>query len=321
MVWKQKLATFLCSTLLFLTAIATFCTFGGWSYWPERLSHFQLQYWLGAVFLTLLLLLLRRRIPMLIGLFCIAMLSTHILTWYLPSMGTAPPFVKVMFSNVWLYNKRYEDVLSLVRTEKPDILGVTEVDQAWVQQLDRLQDILPYRTEYGGNTVVYSKFNLAGTEILDRDPRFPQTVIIRNLLQDNQRFTLVATHPSSPHNRQRLADRNAHLENLALYLDQFQDNLIMIGDFNTSPWSPYYRQFVDRARLVSARQGFGLYPTWAISRVRQIPDFLQPLLSVPIDHAFIRSGNLKLRSLEFHTGPYVGSDHLPIITTIGTMDS
>jgi endonuclease/exonuclease/phosphatase (EEP) superfamily protein YafD len=321
MVWNKTLAIFISMALLLLTAIAVFCTASGWAYWPERLSHFQLQYWLGAVLLTLLLLLLRRRNPILIGLFCLAILSTYILNWYIPSTGQADPFMKVMFSNVWNYNQRYEDVLNEVRTEKPDIASFAEVSPVWVQQLDRLKDILPYRTDYRSGTIIYSKISLADTEVINQSSLFFETVIIRNLAQNGRKFTLVATHPPSPPSRDLFRLRNDHLEKLGLYLEKSQDNLIVMGDFNTSPWSPYYRQFVDRTRLTNARQGFGLYPTWSKLRVRNMPELLQPFLSVPIDHIFTRSGNMKLRSIGFHTGHDVGSDHLPIVAEIGTVDS
>jgi endonuclease/exonuclease/phosphatase (EEP) superfamily protein YafD len=319
--WNRRLAFLICIVLVIITAIAVFCSTGGWAYWLERFSHFQLQYWLMAAGLTLVLLVLRQPKPLLIGLFCLTLLSANIVTWYLPSLGQTTPLVKVMFANVWIYNRRYEDVLAAVRAEQPDIVGFTELDGPWVQQLDRLKDVFPYRTEHRDSTVLYSKINLTGTEIIDRDPRFPDTVIVRNLPKAGEKFTVVVTHPQSPRNEAVFRERNAFLERLATYLSKSPDNLIVIGDFNVSLWSPYYRKFVEQTRLINARQGFGIYPTWTNIQIRQLPDFLQPFLSIPIDHVFTRSGNVKLRATSFHTAPDVGSDHLPIVAEIATVDS
>jgi hypothetical protein len=37
---------------------------------------------------------------------------------------------------------------------------------------------------------------------------------------------------------------------------------ICVGDLNITSWSPYYRSFFERTKLVSVRKGFGLLPSW-----------------------------------------------------------
>lgn len=317
MFWTQKLAWAIACLLILLTAFAITCAATGWSHWVETLAHFQIQYWLGAVFLTLLLLPLQARYPILIGLFCTALLSTQVLTWYIPANSQTTPFTKVLFSNVWSQNQNYGQVLTLVRAEDPDFAVFAEVSAKWKQQLDTLKDILPYATRDQKGEIIYSKVDLTGTEIIDRDPRFLNALIIRKLKYKNREFTLVADHPPSPRNNAAFVSRNQQLAALGQYLENLPDTLIVLGDFNISLWSPYYRQFVDRTRLINARQGFGLAPSWALPTVRRMPEWIQPWLSVPIDHIFTRSGSFKIRATSFHTGPYVGSDHLPVIAEIG----
>jgi endonuclease/exonuclease/phosphatase (EEP) superfamily protein YafD len=321
MYWNNKLAWAIAFLLLIISAVAIACSATGWNYWPERFSHFQIQYWLIAVTLALLTIFLRTRYPILIGLFCIALLSAHILTWYIPASGATTPFTKVLFANVWAKNQNYAEVLQLVRAELPDFAAFAEVTAEWKKQLDTLKDILPYSTRDKKGELIYSKISLAGTEIIDRDPRFVSALIIRKLKYRSQEFTLVASHPSSPSTFYEFIQRNKHLEELGLYLEHLEDNLIVVGDFNTSPWSPYYRKFAYRARLVNARQGFGINPSWTTAKLRGLPGFLQPLVSVPIDHIFTRSGTTKLRATSFHTGSNIGSDHLPVIAEIGIVKS
>jgi endonuclease/exonuclease/phosphatase (EEP) superfamily protein YafD len=317
MVWNQKLAWAIGVLLLVVTGFAIACSATGWDYWPDLFSHFQIQYWLGAVFLTILLLLLRTRYPILIGLFCVALLSAHVLTWYIPSSGATTPFVKILFANVWEYNSNHAQILTLVRSEAPDFVLFAEASARWKKELDTLKDIYPYSTREKKGELIYSKSDLKDTEIIDRDLRFQNVSIIRKLKHKGQEFTLIAAHPPSPTLVHNFFDRNKQLDELGNYLEHSTDNLIIAGDFNTSPWSPYYRKFAYRARLVNARQGFGLVPTWAPPSVRRLPEFLQPFLSVPIDHIFTRSGSIKLRATSFRTGPYIGSDHLPVIAEIG----
>jgi endonuclease/exonuclease/phosphatase (EEP) superfamily protein YafD len=300
--------------IVLITSIAIICSIFGWSYWPERFSHFQIQYWLIATCLFLLLLLFRNRTSILIGLFCVAILSTNMVTWYLPAGRPHRPLVKILFSNVWETNRDHQPILQLVRSETPDIAVFVEVNARWRKQLDSLQDILPYSRDNKKGEVIYSKIDLKGTEIVPQDPNFARTLILRNLQLQGTPFTLVATHPSSPASPAEFAKRNKHLENLGLYLEKSLDNLIVVGDFNASPWSPYYRKFVDRGRLVNTQEGLGLHPTWTTLGVRKLPFWSQPWLSVPIDHIFTRAPNIHATS--FHSGNDIGSDHLPIIADI-----
>jgi endonuclease/exonuclease/phosphatase (EEP) superfamily protein YafD len=143
----------------------------------------------------------------------------------------------------------------------------------------------------------------------------------RNLLSSGSRQEVVATHPSSPQTKEQFLARNQQLDNLAEYLAGSTAPLIMGGDFNVSMWSPFYRKFVEKSRIHNARQGFGVIPTWSSMKIKALPEFLQPWLSVPIDYIFTRSGKkFGLHPISMKAGRYVGSDHLPVIAEIGAVD-
>jgi endonuclease/exonuclease/phosphatase (EEP) superfamily protein YafD len=296
-----------------ITSIAVLCSLFGWSYWPERFAHFQLQYWLVVSGLFLLLLLFRQRTTILLGLLCVAILSTNMVTWYLPAGRPHQPLVKILFANVWEANYNHQPILDLVRSEAPDIAVFAEVNDRWRKHLDSLQNTFPYSRSNQGE-VIYSKINLQETTVISPNPGLIRTIILRNLQLQGKPFTLVVTHPSSPVSPAEFDKRNKNLENLGLYLEKSPDDLIVVGDLNTTPWSPYYRKFIERSRLINAREGLGLYPTWTTLGVRKLPSYLQPLLSVPIDHIFTRAPNVHAAS--FRTGKNIGSDHLPIIAEI-----
>ncbi|MFS8120585.1 MAG: endonuclease/exonuclease/phosphatase family protein [Microcoleus sp.] len=78
----------------------------------------------------------------------------------------------------------------------------------------------------------------------------------------------------------------------------------MIGDFTTTMWSPFYKNMVKTGKLHNARSGFGILPTW--------PTFMPPGY-IPIDHFLVSK---EIGVLNIHTGPKVGSDHLPLITDL-----
>jgi endonuclease/exonuclease/phosphatase (EEP) superfamily protein YafD len=91
---------------------------------------------------------------------------------------------------------------------------------------------------------------------------------------------------------------------LAGYARSLGRDQIVMGDFNSVPWSDVQTAF--RAATSLDNRG-ALAATW--------PAPLPPPLRVPIDQVFV-GGGLVLRDLD--VGPDLGSDHLPIIAEIGS---
>ncbi|HEY9616802.1 MAG TPA: endonuclease/exonuclease/phosphatase family protein [Microcoleaceae cyanobacterium] len=77
--------------------------------------------------------------------------------------------------------------------------------------------------------------------------------------------------------------------------------VVMIGDFNTTPWSSRFRQLLQDSQLLNSQRGFGLQPTWNA--------YWPPLLRIAIDHCLhSRAFIVQNRTI----GADVGSDHLPL---------
>ena len=80
--------------------------------------------------------------------------------------------------------------------------------------------------------------------------------------------------------------------------------LIVIGDFNTTPWSRRYRQFVERAGLRHIGGGMvfgGTFPSWS------------PALRLPIDLCAASPG---VDHFSVDAGDDLGSDHLPLAVSV-----
>jgi endonuclease/exonuclease/phosphatase (EEP) superfamily protein YafD len=106
-----------------------------------------------------------------------------------------------------------------------------------------------------------------------------------------------SVHTVSPDRPDLMRDRNALLAATDDGLDQTKP-FVVFGDFNTSPWAAAFRS------LPGARAGDprfeATFPAQAL------------LLGLPIDHIMF-GGGLSLR--EYHVGPDIGSDHLPLFAT------
>ncbi|WP_371357457.1 endonuclease/exonuclease/phosphatase family protein [Hydrocoleum sp. CS-953] len=128
--------------------------------------------------------------------------------------------------------------------------------------------------------------------------------LVTQLKVPGKPISLVVTHPAIPTKRANFKLRNQELELLADYVSKLESPIIVVGDFNTSIWSPYYHQFVHKTGLINGRRGFGIQPSWPT-------DF--PLFYIPIDHCLVSP---EIQVLNSHIGENVGSDHLPLITDV-----
>jgi endonuclease/exonuclease/phosphatase (EEP) superfamily protein YafD len=94
--------------------------------------------------------------------------------------------------------------------------------------------------------------------------------------------------------------RNRQLDQLAAYVKDIDEPLLVCGDLNLTPYSPYFDRFTEAAALTDVRLGQGLGFSW--------PTFF-PMAGIPIDHCLFR-GPLAVESIK-RLEPF-GSDHYPV---------
>jgi endonuclease/exonuclease/phosphatase (EEP) superfamily protein YafD len=85
---------------------------------------------------------------------------------------------------------------------------------------------------------------------------------------------------------------------IAQYLSTLDEDLVLMGDFNSVPWSTTHQAFRAATGLHNDGPMVETWPAWGPFWMR-----------LPIDHIFVR-GALERR--DFRRGPFVGSDHLPV---------
>lgn len=288
----------------------------------DLFSHFKLQYLILNALLFGCLLINRQRLFLIIGLFCLSIIATEIVPWYIPQTGMPgnnSANLRILSSNVNIKNQNYSKLLSLVRQEKPDVAVFMEVNQPWLKQLDSLKEILPYSISNDNSDslgiAVYSKWQLENASINSFGiPTNPS--ILTNLTINEQVISLIATHPPPP--KPGLFEaRNQQLSEIGEYIKSLSNPKVIVGDINTTMWSPYYKRLVSNTELRNARQGFGILPTWPrktnYSPYSKIPSFLLGLLSIPIDHCLISP---EIKVVNTRTGANVNADHLPLITDL-----
>ena len=277
----------------------------------ELSSHFKLQYLLVGLSTLIFFALVRsKKIWLLVSAFCIVINLAEIVPWYFPApafAGTTPgQQLRILHSNVLTNNRRYSDVISLVKAEQPDIAVFVEVSTSWARELAVLSEMFPYSLQQQESenfgSAIYSKLPLKNASVQGFSSQ--RKSLLADVKFQGKVISMMLVHPSVPIKQQSFIDRNQQLAAIGEYAAQVKNPLIVVGDFNTTMWSPFYKNMVKTGKLRNARSGFGILPTW--------PTFM-PLVYIPIDHFLVSK---EIGILKIHTGRNIGSDHLPLITDL-----
>ncbi len=303
---KLPQAAFLYVPILTLAAFL-----GDLYWWFELTTHFRLHYMaLSAGFLFLFALLKRWRWAG-VAVICLAINATFVLPWYWPSnsaqAGNSGPKLRLLLSNVLWENDQYADVIALVRREHPALAFFQEVTPRWAKELEALRDEFSesklYPTGEAGGIAAFSRLPFVRAELAPlADYNGPAILVQLNV--GGNLVSIVSVHTPPPGGKVNFDHRTEIFDQTASFLNSMPEPKILIGDLNTSMWSPYYKRLVNKIGLKNVREGFGVVPSW--------PTFLPPL-GIPIDQCLV-SHSIQVANVR--TGNDIGSDHLPLIVDL-----
>lgn len=276
----------------------------------ELTTHFPLQYGviLGAVSLSLAGGR-RFKTAALFGALAVFNFS-RISSRYLPQENPSGMFagkLRVMEINVETSNIRYDLVKNLVLKEAADLVLFLEVNARWVKELKELRSLYPHAViewrEDNFGMALFSKRPLARSETLYLGEAEVPSIWVE-LKTDGGLFRLLGTHPVPPGGAEDTRLRNDQLGQIATLLHNTKEPIILIGDLNTTPWSPQFQRLLKKAKLVDGGRGQGYLGTW--------PTDYWPM-RIPLDHCLVSPG---LKVINQRMGPKVGSDHFPLIVDL-----
>jgi endonuclease/exonuclease/phosphatase (EEP) superfamily protein YafD len=219
-----------------------------------------------------------------------------------PEVPATKP-ARAMLMNIYAGNGNTEQVLEAIRTADPDLLLLEEVTPKWEQELKVLKKTYTYRISKPQDDcfgiMLLSKVPLerdkiieigtAGVPSIIAEAHFPMGVI-----------SVIGTHPLPPMGSIYSSHRNNQLEALPLQVQKQQYPVLLIGDLNTTPWSPYFKNLIEASGLKNSMKGFGFQPSWTGNA----------FLKIPLDH-ILHSEEIIIHNRMI--GPAVGSDHRPVI--------
>ena len=313
---------------LFALGIVSLGSYVAWQYPMELLTHFRVQYFILSLIITAILSILysRRYLKNKFLIFCalglVGLNAIEVIPWYLPhaqqvTQNTSES-IRLLQFNVNIQNNRYQEIINTVRFEAPDIALFIEVDQNSVNKLNAgLKDILPYTFKSpGGGLSLLSRVPIQDARGDDLNAK--NTNLIATFLINNQPVELIGTHPFVPIKQSTFHRRNLQLAALSNYVQKLEVPVIVAGDFNLTPWSPYYRMFVKKTKLHNTRLGYGTLPSWIrdasyLHYPKLLIFLMEHFLNIPIDHCFV-SNDFKVAGI--HLGNNANSDHAPVISDL-----
>jgi endonuclease/exonuclease/phosphatase (EEP) superfamily protein YafD len=296
-----------------LAALARF----GWV--AELATHFRLQYALALLVLAAAYLVGRQRRLALVALALLATNAWYLVPYLLPAVITesvaapAGSDVEVVSLNLLVRNDDYEEVRRYLQQRDADVLVLSELTPKWVEALAPVIAGYPHRLAKARKGAwglgVYSRYPLVDAEITNLGVTDSSHVAATLRLPGGD-VQLLGVHLVSPTLPGRAERRNRQLVALANRLGPPRSPAeprmprLLLGDMNVTPFSPYFRELLERTGLQDQRGAAGLIGTW--------PTWVLPL-QIPIDHCI---ADPDLGVTRVARGPIVGSDHYPLEITL-----
>lgn len=222
--------------------------------------------------------------------------------------------IKVVSVNLWYKNTHTDLMADFLSEEDPDILMLAEFTDVQYEEMNQyLSSNFPYSSlqieelsrPYTGKAI-FSKFPLSKKVI--QDSINSEIFLLAETKAYNKNIDLLMVHTTAPVNTEFFDSRNDQLNFLGDELiDEIENPAIVMGDFNTSPWSPRFIEIdnkFDNADFSRIRNNSFAF-SW------QYQGF--PHLKSHIDHTYLTS-ELTKKSYELKDFP--GSDHKAQVLTI-----
>ena len=305
--WLDRLVVFCVALVVALNLVPL----GARLFWTlELTTHFRVQY-LALTALMLAVAALRRQWVAVAALVAAGAVSAAPVLPYVPrawgSTAAAAPGapLEVLTVNVSYRPFLPRRLLEIVREAGPDVVVVQELTPHAERVLASLDTEFPHFRKFPADGAygigLWSRHELEASETIALG-RLP--AIQARVRGPSGSFTIIGVHLSAPVTRRRAAARNQQLIELAARSAAVDGPLIVAGDFNTTPYSPYFADWLEAARLTDSRRGRTLSPSW--------PTMLR-LVGIPIDHVAVNDG---FTILSHRRLPNFESDHFGALVEV-----
>lgn len=291
-----------------LGCVATFAAFFGRLWWMLELTcHLRVHL---AVVLAVLagMWAFKRRWPVAALCGACAAVNALLVAWLHGPAGGAPSAsdarLRLAAINVHTANERHDRVLDFLRAADVDVILLMEVNDRWMGALSPLAVTHPHRVaeprEDNFGIALFSRLPLTNPSVLELGnagvPSIAATVSVAG-----RGGVLLGTHPLPPGSAAYARLRNEQLDQIAATVRNLDGPVVVLGDLNVTPWSPYFRRLLRDSGLNDSSRGRGLAGRWPAGL---------PFGRILLDHGLVSTS---IQVADRRLGPPVGGDHLPLV--------
>lgn len=284
--------------------------FGIWSSHIERMSHFRL-WWVGLLLALAVFFMGKRRYFSALASVAVAAAALVPIAHYwmpapMPHSSAGASECKVITWNVLHDNPGDRQAAAQwLASQSADMILLTECTVAWRASLTGLHSTYPHRISSNRDgsegMLLLSKHPLeaADPEGLRQNKPWISTVV--HLPAGDVR--LIGMHPRTPRSGRRFDERNLQYQQAARIARDSTIPVILMGDLNCTPFSPWFRRLLQQGSLHDSAVGHGFTATWSGQGI-----------GLPIDHILIGSG-WQMIGRSVHPDR-MGSDHHPVLARL-----
>lgn len=308
------------SAAIAILSTATLTVVAARTFWLADLATFAWPFLVLPAVIVFLSAILARR-PALIAISATGLGIALLPSFALPTAppATGQPGLRVITANLFVENERTPaEFIDFLHRENPDVVVLQEIREHWQEALVQ-SGLLPYQSSSDilsrDRMKVFSKLPILSE--LPLVPYFDGKQIhkrpVRLVLDNGGRpLVLYAIHPETPRRPWKWRDRNNYLALTAQAArgDLQSSDVIVAGDWNTPPWSPFFVDFLRNSGLQAAI--VDLLPTMTRFSLRAA-GLLGIHAGSQIDHVAVSPG---ISVGGWRAGPDYGSNHLPVIVDL-----
>lgn len=292
----------------------TLGSFFGQIYWLVDLaSHFRLQYSFSGLLLAVIAAFVARRLLVFVVLAASMGINLAVLAplYFGPAAESPAQTIRVLSMNVRRSNPDHARMIDYLREVDADLVLILELDDPWLASLKQLSPKYEF-------IFAEPRSHFFGIGLLSRIPVKsvkPRVFaaewnlsVEAELELAGRTVTLIGTHAIPPVGRNATVERDRQLELIAELARTSTQPVVVMGDFNATPFSAPFRAMLDDSPLKNSQRGFGYQASWPKGRGALA------FFAIPIDH-LLHTPELIIvdRKIE----PDAGSDHTPVLITLG----
>ncbi len=215
--------------------------------------------------------------------------------------------VRALFVNVHTGNTRKDLVLDYINRQDPDFIGLTEVDAGWVASCAGLAQRYPWHHAHPRDDNFGVAFYSRWPTTQCRDMFFVHEgipSILANLEIASKSVTVLTTHPLPPRLPSYAPVWSAQMQLMGKFLGAVRGPKVLMGDLNCAPWTAHFASLLNDGGITDTANGFGVQLTWPTHAF---------FLRTALDHIL---ASPDLRVMDRRVGPWVGSDHFPVVADL-----